>query len=1831
MCLTSGSVPGDLICGQQFRIWSKEPDTLLMMSDEEGTEEDKKMSMELSRLRKKRSANVNVLKGLFVKMEKILLQPSENRQDDLKVMRALLQTAKLKEQTIRDVGDRILDILPEHEIEKFVEDVTLNEVSFAEKFSVSEGFMAGTTDTDEKLESSKHKDNRKGPRVPELVVKKFNGEPTAWQEFHDTFRAVVDENRKLTDVEKFSYLRGYLIGEASRCIAGLSLTGANYAAAKELLEGRYGNKQLVVASHMKKILKLEAVTSCKSIKPLRNLYDLVRGHVRSLSSIGVESKEYGPMLIPTITEKLPDVIQLEISRRLGTNNWNVDQFLDILSTEISARESCAFVKKSDREEDNRREGNGSGSYPLTTEALLAAGTPRRLVCAFCQGDHFHDKCTTVTELQKRRDIVTQNKLCFRCLNSHLIRNCKSKRSCYTCKSKRHHTAICDGPVEQIQQTLVNARSSVMLQTASGQVSDNSERKKTSVNILLDLGSQRSYITSRVVAELELEPIGQEMLIINTFGSREGRPKLMKEYSFCVSNQKRGCNIYMKGFGVPFICSPLSNQAEVALTMYPVLNDIDLSLVGCERAEVDLLIGADFYWEIVGDEIRRVNEAGLTAVNSKLGWLLSGVCGDRPSRTTEVNFAAADVIQLEEKDQKLDGMMERFFGLDVLGIQDNETSVYENFLEGIEFKDSRYEVKLPFKEDMPVMEDNFNLCRKRLDNLLKKLEKDKALMAEYEKIIKSQLETGVVEPADLDADIGCVTYLPHRAVLREDKRTTKCRIVMDASVRNKGRSLNQCLYTGPCMNPMLFDVLLRFRVHSIALSADIEKAYLQISIWPPHRDYLRFLWVADVLKGNYEVVKLRYARLLFGATCSQFLLNGTTTVHAQKYAKIDPEFANQVRRHFYVDDFNSGVKSYEDGVELYKKMKIRFLEGNFNLQKWRTNSEELRKFIDLQEKGGDEVGNSEMLFNDKILGIPWDEQGDSLILDMKSFFKDANVENPTKRGILRVMAGIYDPLGFLEPYTIRIKLLFQDLWGAKVAWDEALNEDYSKKWLAIVSDIRKTNMIVLPRCYCKAESAQPIQKVELHSFSDASEKAYGACVYLRFIRDGEVPNVTLVASKSRLAPLKNKQTIPRLELLGNLLAANLVGNVHGALKEELDINSTYYWTDSQVSLAWIRAANSEFKTFVQNRVLQIRRKTELESWNFCSSENNVADIVTRSYLWLKGPGFLREKEFKVSRFIDENNSMKPPEHSGVDINMLEKQSISDTSLAVTTSNYESISVIIDITKYNNLIKLLRVTSWVLRFISNCKRKLVKQSMCLFKYLVSDELDQAKKCWIKDNQIMLRSEAGYQELVKQLNLRESDDGLLRSFSRLIKANIPFDTKAPIMLSKKHKLTEILVYYFHEKVMHQGIKHTLTEFRSIFWITQGRSYVKKIIAPCVICRRLNSRPYEYPGHSDIPSFRFNDTYAYTTIGLDFAGPIYCLPVYGGGKDMRKSWMVIFTCASTRALSLELVHDASADAFLLSFERFISRRGCPAMVISDNGKVFKAERTQNFASERSIEWKFIIDNAPWMGGMYERLIGTVKRCLKKVIGTKRKTFIELQTLLCTVELILNNRPIGCDYEDNQEDVLSPNHLIYGRRLEITNGFDRVELDDGNQFEFAGRRSLETMLAHFWKRWRKEYVTSLREQQRTLFKGHSRKIQTGDVVIVFDEKCPRHLWRTGKVEKLLESSDGEVRAAEVKLGRTNMLIKRPVNKLYPLLPAQAENLLVPRSDLPPVTMDSQDNTKPAQRKVRNNSRYSSGVGERTPDKITDGDTSKLSAQRNMRPKRIAAARGEMQRRQQIM
>ena len=221
----------------------------------------------------------------------------------------------------------------------------------------------------------------------------------------------------------------------------------------------------------------------------------------------------------------------------------------------------------------------------------------------------------------------------------------------------------------------------------------------------------------------------------------------------------------------------------------------------------------------------------------------------------------------------------------------------------------------------------------------------------------------------------------------------------------------------------------------------------------------------------------------------------------------------------------------------------------------------------------------------------------------------------------------------------------------------------------------------------------------------------------------------------------------------------------------------------------------------------------------------------------------------------------------------------------------------------------------------------------------------------------------------------------------------------------------------------------------------------------------------HSDIPTVRFNDKCPFNCTGTDYLGPILCLPVFGDQTKMYKAFIVIYTCLATRAVILEVVHNANANTFISSLTRFINRRGCPDVMLSDNGSVYRAEITQEFAANRGMRWKFIIEGATWKGGAWERLVASVKRCLKKIIGKKKVTYIELQTLIVEIESVLNNRPIGVDYDNDHEEVLTPNHLLFGRRLEnfninLVDYEPNVNLTKRNKF-------MDVLLNHLWNRWR--------------------------------------------------------------------------------------------------------------------------------------------------------------------
>ena len=186
---------------------------------------------------------------------------------------------------------------------------------------------------------------------------------------------------------------------------------------------------------------------------------------------------------------------------------------------------------------------------------------------------------------------------------------------------------------------------------------------------------------------------------------------------------------------------------------------------------------------------------------------------------------------------------------------------------------------------------------------------------YNDVIQEQLKQGIIEPVEqgVNNGVGKVHYIPHHEVIRVDKETTKLRVVYDASARagRNSPSLNDCLYVGPPLSPYIYDVLLRFRINKIAITGDIEKAFLNVSVDPRDRDCLRFLWVDDVTRRHPNIQVYRFARVAFGVSSSPFLLNATIRHHLVS-TDIPREFADKVLKSLYVDDFVGGDDS-DDSV------------------------------------------------------------------------------------------------------------------------------------------------------------------------------------------------------------------------------------------------------------------------------------------------------------------------------------------------------------------------------------------------------------------------------------------------------------------------------------------------------------------------------------------------------------------------------------------------------------------------------------------------------------------------------------------------------------------------------------------------------------------------------------------------------------------------------------------------------------------------------------------------------------------------------------------------------
>ena len=1080
-------------------------------------------------------------------------------------------------------------------------------------------------------------------------------------------------------------------------------------------------------------------------------------------------------------------------------------------------------------------------------------------------------------------------------------------------------------------------------------------------------------------------------------------------------------------------------------------------------------------------------------------------------------------------------------------------------------------------------DNYALSLKRLEGLIRRLKQSPEILQEYDATIQKQISEGIVEvvPDPTTKGKGELHYLPHHAVIRRDKETTKLRVVYDASARYGGPSLNDCLHTGPKFNQNVFDILLKFRTYQIALTADIEKAFLMISIDKRDRDALRFLWFDDIQKKQPQIVTLRFARVVFGVSSSPFLLNATIRHHLEKFSSTYPSLVSSIVQSLYVDDLVCGANDEESAYELFEGAKKILGSGSFNLRKFTTNSVRLQRVIDKAENAPsnspektphndlDETYAKATIRpncyirpgDQKVLGVCWNVPSDNLLFSFDCLAVLAAKMEPTKRNVVSVVSRFYDPIGLVTPITIRFKTFIQTLCETAGNWDQPLTGGTLSKWQSLVTELKDGQLITIPRYYFHDVTGEVIS-YELCGFCDASTRAYAAVIYL-VIKTSTDRFVRFVTSKTRVAPTQ-AQSIPRLELLSALLLARLVRSVSNSLESQLTLNPPRCFTDSRVALYWIRGNNKEWKQFVQNRAIEIRKLVPPKHWSYCRSQDNPADIpsrgnspreLTHNKLWWSGPDWLNLQE------------MNTTEESEMPAECVTEMKVSTHSLLTSNSSTVKLEQFISCENYSSLSKLLRVTAYVIRFIRLLKNKAKSSDTIRPNILEQEEIDEAGTLWIVQVQTSLAQETHFNEWKKQFGLFLDHKGIWRCGGRLDNADFQYATKHPIFLSKHHHLVALIVRSAHEKVSHNGVKDTLTQIRAKYWIVQGRSLVKSIIHRCVVCRRYEGRPYASPAPPPLPAFRVSEAVAFSSTGVDFAGPLY-IKTYGLTKS-KKVWICLYTCCITRAVSIDLVPDMSTETFICSLKRFCARRGMPRLFISDNGKTFVAAAklikkiidgrdVQQHLSQINVKWSFNLAKAPWWGGVFERMVRSTKRCLRKVIGQAKLSYDELLTAITEVEAIINSRPLSYITPDDLDEPLTPSHLLMGRRiLSLPDGLShQVEIEDSefqiNPANLTRRvKHFNITLNQFWKRWRHEYLIELREAHRHANRTSTgTPIAVGDLVVVHSENQPRGFWKLAKVEETIIGRDGKIRGAILKVSSSNgkpVTLQRPLALLYPL------------------------------------------------------------------------------------
>ena len=1655
--------------------------------------------------------------------------------------------------------------------------------------------------------------------LPQREMTIFDGDPLHYISFIRTFEHCV-ESKASTYHDCLYYLEQYTKGQpralVRSCLHMASQQG--YEKAKELLKEHFGNEYIIAAAYMDKAFGWPAIKG-EDLKALQEFALFLRGCCNAMVEIQYMEEMNTPSHMRQIMLKWP----YKLRERWRTKACAIQEqqhcratFPDMVSFlesqvkvlshplfgDISDTRASASLQSRPSPRSHVRESSFATTIAATNHTeLTRQDTANQSVaskdlsselCLYCGELHLLLRCSELNKISQKEKIefLKTKGICFGCLKpGHINKQCRGRLVCDECHLN-HPTILHVHNQDKlpVSSALVSLQTygctgagdqDCTLSIVPVQLKSKRGDKVVQTYAFLDPGSTATFCTNRLVRKLNLQGTHTNILLRTLGQESVVNSQILTglEVSKLDSNEFVDLPETFTHDTIPVSRSNIPTQRDIDKWDY--LKNVKIPTLD---ADVEMLIGTNVPklmepWEIINSQ-----GDGPYAVRTLLGWVINGPLRGSGGYQKGCSTVYANRISIARLEELLVSQYNQDFNEKTLEEKHEMSREDLKFMEILDrstcMLEGHYSMDLPFKEDDIIMPNNRCIVEQRLQGLKRKFKKNKTYQEEYTAFITDIINSGYAEVVPQDqakCKEGSLWYLPHHGVYHPKKKTL--RVVFDCGAVFKGTSLNGRLLQGPDFTNSLFGVLTRFRQENIALMTDVKAMYHQVKVSEKHVNFLRFLWwpQGDI---SQKPVEHRMRVHIFGAvsspSCANYALRRTAMDNKDNF---NVEVTDTIYNNFYVDDCLKSKPTNEQAIQLVTDLTDLCSRGGFQLVKWTSNSRAVLSSIPEERRSKTTRQlrlEQEDLPVEMALGLNWCAESDTFT------FKPAVENRPhSRRGILSIVSSIYDPLGFLAPFTLIPKLLLQEMCRKNMSWDDPIPQVFSLQWTGWLLDLERVAELKVNRCIKPKGFRGPIHG-QLHHFADASDHGYGTVSYLRLENQDKEVHMAFMLGKARVAPLK-QTTIPRLELTAAVLAVK----VDRMLRNEmpLDLEESCFWTDSQTVLKYINNDTKRFHTFVANRVASIRETTKVTQWRYIGSKNNPADEASRGLTadnfiacrrWISGPDFLQKPRTEWLRPFDLQpiNSDDPEVKRELMVNVVIAEAEDATSRLV---------------KYfSGWTKLKTSVAWFLKIkailleLSKRRKKLIASLTVdgLFTESEKVEKEMKKTRAAVGNQSLsvtdlARAESaiiclsqqetfgeeidslrsGASGVKKSSNICRLDpvlkDGLLRVGGRLSRVALPEESKHPVILSKGTHVSHLILQFIHRELGHAGRNHMLSSLRRKYWITNANSACRKVLSDCVTCRRYRGQASEQK-MADMPKERITpDLPPFTNVGVDYFGPIEVKR----GRAVVKRYGVIFTCMTSRAIHLEVAYSLNTDSCINAVRRFMCRRGQVRHLRSDNGTNFVgAERElrealsaidhskiQSALLQKGIDWSFNTPGASHHGGVWERLIRMVRKVLFSVLQQQSLDDESLHTILCEVEAILNDRPITKVSDDvNDLEALTPNHilLLKGKPLLAPGLFQENDLYIRRRW-----RQVQYLSDLFWKRWTREYLPLLQERQK--WTKPMRSYMTGDLVVVMDQNAPRGSWILGKVIKTYPDKKGFVRSVQLKT-KTGHL-ERPISKLF--------------------------------------------------------------------------------------